>query len=190
MLRGVGFANTVQPLSTEARVLATIDNAPAIVASRYGAGETLFIGAFIGAGTHQANITPDLGTTTTETVNTGMPSAGAFVMPRSNTDFILGLIDWAKIERPVSTDVDGLTNPPLVARIHETDGGYLLFLINYNADATDVTVEIRVDGDRDWLLRELSTDDRQTTSSPDSKISLKTLVDGRGAQTWDIRRAD
>jgi beta-galactosidase len=187
-LRGVGFANTVRTLSPEATVLATINGEPAIVASRYGAGETLFIGSFVGAGTHQATVTPDLGTTTQETVNTGMPSAGAFVMPRQNTDFVLGLVDWAGIERPVSTSIDGRTNPPLTARLHETSTGYLLVLVNYNPDPVDVSVSVNVNADGSWSLRELTTDESKSAGATGGRFSFDTHVDGRGAQAWDIRR--
>ncbi len=186
-LRGVGFANTVSTLSPDANVLATINGEPAVVASRYGQGETLFIGSFVGAGTHQATVTPELGTTTTETVNTGMPSAGAFVMPRQNTEFILGLVDWAGIERPVETSVDGRTNPPLTARLHETSDGYVLYLINYNADPTDVSVDVVVERDGSWTLRELTTEETRNVDSVDGRITLQTHVAGRGAQAWEIR---
>lgn len=159
-----------------------------MVASSYGDGETLFIGSFVGAGTHQADVTPDLGTTTTETVNTGMPSAGAFVMPRQNTDFILGLVDWAGIERPVTTNIDGQTNPPLTARLHETPTGYLLFLVNYNADPTDVEVEVVVNADGGWSLRELTTEERRNVTADGHRVRLQTHVDGRGVQVWEMAR--
>jgi beta-galactosidase len=188
-LRGVGFANTVRSLSPEATVLATLDGEPAIVSSRYGAGETLFIGSFLGAGTHQATVTPDLGTTITEAVNTGMPSAGAFVMPRHNTDFILGLVDWAGIERPVETSADGRTNPPLMARLHETGSGYILYLINYNSDPTDVDVDVVVGSNGAFTLRELTTEEERTVRASDNRIRIETRVEGRGAQAWAISPA-
>ncbi len=186
-LRGVGFANTVSPLSPDAEVIATINGEPAIVASRYGQGETLFIGSFMGAGTHQATLTPELGTTTTETVNTGVPSSGAFVMPKQNSDFILGLVDWAGIERPVETSADGLTNPPLIARVHKANDDYVVYLVNYNSDPTSATVDLDVDADGEWSIRELTTEESRNVSATGGKLSFETRVEGRGAQAWHIQ---
>ncbi|MFW5973628.1 MAG: hypothetical protein ACOCTG_06515, partial [Bacteroidota bacterium] len=129
---------------------------------------------------------PELGETTTETVNTGMPSAGAYVMPRENTDFILGLVDWAGIERPVATSVDGLTNPPLSARLHETNDGYILFLINYNADPQDVDVDVLVNTEGSFTLRELTTEEERTIEASNGQIRIETHVDGRGTRAWAI----
>jgi hypothetical protein len=55
-----------------------------------------------------------------------------------NTAFIRRLADWAGIEKPVATSLDGHANPALVARLQQLDDGYLLFLINHNRAAQDV----------------------------------------------------
>src|ERR1035438_10576577 len=70
----------VLPAKT-ARVLAHLDDGtPCITSSTYGKGQTLFIGSFL-----------------------------SFV-GRSNNQFFLSLLDWAKVSRPFKTSQDGV-NP-------------------------------------------------------------------------------
>jgi hypothetical protein len=180
------FANTVRALSPEARVLATLNGEAAIVSSRFGRGETLFVGSFVGAATHQS--TPTVDATSTETVNTGGPSTGAFRMPEVNTAFIRGLADWAGIERPVTTTLDGLTNPPLIARLHDAGDGYLLFLVNYNSEAQDVGVEVAVDENGSYALRELITGERETSAAEGNRLPMRTHLEGKGVQVWSLTR--
>jgi beta-galactosidase len=189
LLRGAMFANTVRTLSPDARVLATINGEPAVVSSRYGSGETLFIGSFVGAGTHQTTVTSDPGESSTETVNTGSPSVGAFEMREENTAFILGLGDWAGIERPVTTTLDGTVSPPLVARLHTTGDGYLLFLINYHTQPQDVGVEVAVGEDGRYALRELITEEEGSGAAQGNRLHMQTRLDGRGVQVWSLTRA-
>lgn len=91
-LRGALYASTVDVLSKQARVLATTDGEPAVVASRYGRGQTLFIGSYIGWGNQ-----PD--------------------EQRVNAEFIRRLADWAGVDKPVTTTLDGTVQPPVVARL-------------------------------------------------------------------------
>ncbi len=190
VLRGTMFANTVRTLSPEAKVLATINGEPAIVSSRYGDGETLFIGSFVGAATHQSDQTGSPDAATTETVNTGGPSTGAFEMPEDNTAFIRGLADWAGIERPVTTTLDGAANPPLIARLHNAGDDYLLFLINYNTEPQDFDVDVVVDEEGSYALRELITGEERSDTAEGSSLHMQTHLDGKGVQVWSVARAE
>lgn len=193
-LRGLMFANTVRPLSSEARVLATLNGAPAVVSAQYGEGETLFIGSFLGAATHQREMTGTGDAPSTEdesagkeAVNTGGPSTGAFELPAVNAAFIRGLADWAGIEKPVTTSLDGAANPPVIARLHTAEDGYLLFLINYNTAAQPANVDVAMSDGR-YSLRELITDEHQTTTADAGHLRIDAELEGRGVQVWSITR--
>jgi beta-galactosidase len=188
-LRGMMFANTVRPISSEAKVLATIDGAPAVVSSRYGKGQTMFVGSFVGAGTHQATQTPSAAAAAAETVNTGGPSSGAFVMPEKNVAFVLGLADWAGIDRPVSTTLDGAINPPLVARLHDTPDGQLLFLISYNPAPQQAGVEMTVKENGGYTLRDLLTGQERTVAAEGHRLRLEASLESKGVQVWELKRA-
>jgi beta-galactosidase len=187
-LRGTMFANTVRTISPDARVLATINGEPAVVSSRYGQGQTMFVGSFIGAGTHQSTQTPSPAAAAIETVNTGGPSSGAFVMPAKNVAFVLGLADWAGIERPVSTTLDGTINPPLVARLHDTPEGQLLFLISYNPAPQQAGIDVTVRENGRYALRNLLTGDERIAAAEGSHLRLQTSLEGKGVQVWELKR--
>ena len=187
-LRGTMFANTVRTLSPEAKVLATINGEPAVVSSRYGQGQTLFVGSFVGAGTHQATQTASLIASTDETVNTGGPSSGAFVMPEHNVAFVLGLADWAGIERPVSTTLDGTINPPLVARLHDTPEGQLLFLISYHPAPQQAGVEVTVGENGRYTLRDLLAGEERTATAEGNRLRFQARLAGKGVRVWEIKR--
>jgi beta-galactosidase len=160
-LRGNLHANTVTPLSSEARVLGTIDGEPAVVASRYGAGHTLFVGSYLGWGNHPEE-------------------------HEANAAFIRRLADWAGIEKPVTTSADGVAGPPLVARLHENSDGYLLFLINHAAEAREASVQVRVP-DGDWTLVELVTERGQDIAARNGELRFDTRIGGQDVEVWSLR---
>jgi beta-galactosidase len=159
-LRGALYASTVDVLSKDARVLATTDGEPAVVASRYGKGETLFIGSYIGWGNQPEQ-------------------------QRDNTEFIRRLADWAGVTKPVGTSRDG-TSPPLVARLHQGQQGYLLFLINHDSTAQDASVTVRLPAGS-YALTELTSGAARTVTADGAGLRFETHLDGRDAQVWSIR---
>jgi beta-galactosidase len=162
VLRGNLHASTVTPISSHAQVLATIDGEPAIVASRYGAGKTLFIGSYLGWGNH--------------------PEPHA-----ANTAFIRQLVAWAGIEKPVTTSLDGQVDPPFVARLQQHADGYVLFLLNHNAAAQDADVSVRVP-DGAWSLTELVSERQQEATARGGELRLRTRVGGQDVEVWSLRR--
>jgi beta-galactosidase len=162
VLRGALYANTVEVLSPEAEVLATIDGAPAVVASRYGQGRTLFVGSYLGWANHPTQHGP-------------------------NTELVRRLAEWAGIEKPVSTSLDGALEQPVVARLQRSDDGYLLFLINHNPAAQDMAVSVGVE-DGGYRLSELVSG-RSATGAPEAgALRFDTRVEGREVQVWSITR--
>lgn len=159
-LRGALYASTVDVLAPDARVLATVDGEPAVVESRYGNGRTLFIGSYIGWGNQ-----PD--------------------EQRDNVEFIRRLADWAGVTKPLVTSQDGAT-PPLVARLHESAHGYLLFLVNHDSAGRDAAVTVRVPAGG-YALTELTSGTTRAAQADSLGLRLETSVAGRDAQVWAIR---
>jgi beta-galactosidase len=114
VLPGRWYRELLEPLSSDARVVATFaDGAAGAVASRFGRGRTLLIGSYVSAAFQSA------------------PSdAGA--------RFFGGLLDWAAVTRPV--DVRG---GELEVRLLETERDLLLVALNHGDAAVDADITLR-----------------------------------------------
>jgi beta-galactosidase len=162
-LRGELYANTVTVLSDRAQVLATIDGDPAVVASRYGSGQTLFVGSYLGWGNH--------------------PEQNA-----ANNTFVRRLAEWAGVEKPVSTSLDGALDRPLLARLQEGGEGHLLFLINHHPERQDAAVTVRLE-DGAYALTEIVTGRQHTAPARNGRLEFRTGVGGREVEVWSLRRS-
>ncbi|HEY0671056.1 MAG TPA: beta-galactosidase [Longimicrobiales bacterium] len=161
-LRGELYANTVTPLRNDARVLASYNGQPAIVTSRFGKGHTLFVGTYLGWGNHPEQTL-------------------------SNTAFILRLADWAGIEKPVATSLDGQLAEPVIVRLQESPNGHLLFVINHGAAAQSPAVTVRVP-DGSYRLTNLMTTQQQSLTVRGGVLQFNTSIGGRDAGVWSIGR--
>jgi beta-galactosidase len=156
-LTGTLYGKSVDLLEgSNARVLARLERTgdPAIVSNRYGDGETMMIGTFLGKANHPA---------TTE----------------ENNRFILGLADWANIDRPVRTSHDGVSDDPVVARLQENDNGLVLFLINHGETEESVSLAVDVDEDGEYTLHEITGDTRSVLPATGRQLRLETDLPGR-----------
>jgi beta-galactosidase len=165
-LTGTLYGKSVDLLEgSNARVLALLERTgdPAIVSNRYGDGETMMIGTFLGKANHPA---------TTE----------------ENNRFILGLADWANIDRPVRTSHDGVSDDPVVARLQENDNGLVLFLINHGETEESVSLAVDVDENGEYSLHEITGDTQSVLPATGRQLRLETDLPGRDVRIWDIRR--
>jgi beta-galactosidase len=161
-LRGMLHASTVTVLSPDATVLGTMNGEPSVVASHYRAGRTLFLGSYVGWGNH-----PEQDATTSE--------------------FIARLAEWAGVDKPVATSVDGRIDPPVVARLQRNGDGYLLYLINHNPSEQAVTVTVRTENGR-YALRELIAGATRDARARAGALEFETRVGGRDVEVWSIMR--
>jgi beta-galactosidase len=159
-LRGALYASTVDVLSKNARVLATVDSEPAVVASHYGKGETMYIGSYIGWGNQ-----PD--------------------EQKDNVEFIRRLAEWAGVTKPVGTSHDGVS-PPLVARLHAGPSGYLLFLINHDSTGQNAAITVQLPAGR-YTLTELTTGAVRTGTADGAGLRFDTHLDARDVEVFSIR---
>lgn len=163
VLRGTLHANTVDLLSEEAEVIATIDGDPAVVTSEYGRGRTLFVGSYLGYGNHPDQHAP-------------------------STRFIRSLADWAGIEKPVSTSLDGALETPLVARLQQNEEGDLLFLINHNEETQSATVDLQADYEGAHRLVELVSEEERSGDAENGSLQFEAQVEGKDVQVWRVQR--
>ncbi|UCE07898.1 MAG: beta-galactosidase, partial [bacterium] len=163
IVKGTYFAESIEPLKdSNTKILAHLDdNTPCIVASRFGNGETLFIGSFLGLANH--------------------PSSDP-----NNNQFLLGLIDWAKIDRPFTSSHDGKTDNPVEIRLDENPEGYLLYIINHSNTTENISIELKVKSDGEFALRELCQQKNARFESLNKILTINTKISQRDVEIWNI----
>jgi len=162
-LKGAYFAESLETIKgSHSQILATLDDgAPGLVASRYGKGETLLIGSFLGLANH--------------------PVADA-----TNNRLLLNLLDWAGIVRPVTTSHDGKINNPIEVRVQESGNGYLLFFINHSEKSEELQTHLNVKKDGSFTLAELTTGRKVKLNSQNLVLGLNLTLTGKSVQVWHV----
>ena len=164
-LKGALYSQSVKLLeNSNARVLATTtEGDPAIVSSNYGKGEAMLAGSYLG----MANFSD--------------------IVP-NNDKFFINLLNWAKIERPFITSEDGRINDQIEVRLQNIDSGYILFLINHSFNNETVDIDLKVDYDGKFLLRDVINEDSKILNSSGSILKLNLSVNSRNAGVFEINR--
>jgi hypothetical protein len=131
-LTGAWFEETLIPDEDGGTVVLAVNNAgvPCLTASSYGEGETALVGSFLGMAYHDA------------------PSS-------TNRQFVLNSLEWAGVERRLTSSHDGETDHPVDLRLQKNEDGYLLFCINHGERPEEVRVELRLAGDGPWQVSSL-----------------------------------
>lgn len=181
-LTGSQFAESVETLSTSinARVLARLDDGtPCIVTSDYGKGHTMYVGSFLA----MANSRGSQWDQSTQRI-TVQDSAN-----RNTNKFLLGLAEWANVESPFSSSQTENAANPLVIRLHEYTGGYLLFVLNHGKTTERVTIKLKVPETGSYDLLEM-LGSRKVKQKESGKILEFTTgeIGEKGAEIWKIRR--
>ncbi len=167
-LKGAQFAESVEPLPDKgAKVLAHLDDGtPCITSSTYGKGQTLFLGSFLGLANQPSSY-------------------------KNNNQFLLGLLDWAKISRTFKTSQDGSDpDTPVEARLHENPDGYLLFLINHGKTGKPLTVSLSLKADGDFALNEIISKRSAQRKSDGKILTFSSNIPGKRVEVWDIKPAN
>ncbi|CDM64456.1 beta-galactosidase [Pyrinomonas methylaliphatogenes] len=118
-LRGLGYEETLTPISPNARVVARFsDGSPAIVASTFGRGKMIAIGTFLGAA-YEAERDPNL------------------------ARFFLGLLDWAGIAREAEVvSANGASSVEIKLMSVDADQK-ILFVFNHGEAPVEATVSVK-----------------------------------------------
>ncbi|HEY3244189.1 MAG TPA: beta-galactosidase [Phycisphaerae bacterium] len=164
-LAGTYLAEALAPLSArETQLLARLsDESPVIVASSFGKGQTLFVGSFLGLAQQQT------------------PSA-------ANRRWILGLLLWAEVVPPIICTSERPENPKPSIRLHESPGGFVVFVLNYDDKPQRFRLELRLP-DSHFSWRDLITHETGTVErTPATAMSLQLTVPARDVRVLSLAR--
>lgn len=147
-LSGAYFAETFEP-HPQSQVLAShSDGTPAVVAAKYVKGETLLVGSFLGMQNFKK-------------------------ITAANAQFLLGVIDWAKIVQPVTTSEDGNAVAPveICQRKHPT--GDLLFVLNHHTGAREIRITVQVSRPGRYEINDIFRNQKFEASAEDQTLDFK-----------------
>lgn len=183
VIEGSLFEESVEVLTNakNAHVLARFpDGTAGIVASRYGKGHTMFVGSFLAL----ANSRGSLWDQSTQRL-TVQDSAN-----RNTNDFITGLVNWAQVDLPFTSVQHGDSDNPLLVRLHEADGGHLLFVLNHGRTTEKSTITVNAKEKGDYVLEEIYGKRTLRVTARDSKIEFTTGdVAPMEGEIWTIKKA-
>ncbi|TVR74826.1 MAG: hypothetical protein EA408_01930 [Marinilabiliales bacterium] len=164
ILNGSLYKKSVLPLENRnVEILARLDDGhPALVSAKYGEGEAMLVGTYLGMANHP-NPVP------------------------GNEQFFMNLINWAGIERPFTSSHDGNTESYVEVRLQENESGFVLFLINHSNSVEDVSVDLITHQNGNHRIRDVIAGTERRIRARNNTLSLETRIDARQVKIWDIR---
>ncbi len=162
-LTGAHFAEALEPLpGHETQILARLDDgSPAMVASQFGAGQTVLIGTFLGM-------------------------AHRLCPEENHRRLIRNLVHWAGVEPPFTTSQSERAEPPLLTHLHTSPEGWLLYLVNRRDREEPITVTIPTDNHGKRQVTDLITDEPMPISQTEQELTIDTTVEGHGVKVLSI----
>lgn len=164
-LKGAYFAESLEPLKgSPSQILAMLeDGTPGIIASRFGKGETILIGSFLGLANHP-------------------------IADQTNNRLLLNLLDWAGVDRPVTTSHDGQIDNPIEVRLQENQKGFLLFILNHSDRSERITIAMNTKTDGIYTLTEINQEKVLQKQSANRELKWEVALAPRQVQLWKISR--
>jgi hypothetical protein len=159
-------------------VLARLDDGtPCIVASDYGKGHTIYVGSFLA----MANSRGSQWDQSTQRI-TIQDSAN-----RNTSKFLTGLAEWANVVNPFTSSQSGDVSNPLVIRLHEYPGGYLLYILNHGKTTGKTVITLNVPATGNWTLEELQGNRKMKQSVSGKTLEITTgNIGEKGSEIWKI----
>lgn len=181
---GSNFAESLEPLgdNKSTKVLATLeDNTPCIVTSDYGKGHTIMIGTFLALANSRGSLW-DQSTQRLTVQDDANPNVNKL---------LLGIVEWANIERPFTVTQEGEIDNPLVVRLQEYPEGRLLFVLNHGKTKEKAMIRIKVKDEGVYSIVELLEKKDLKITSKDGIIEVKTSeILTKGGEVWKIQRVE
>lgn len=163
-LKGTLYAQSLDVLENRnVDILAkTQENAPAIVSTKYGKGEAMCVGTYMGMATFQQN---DI----------------------NNDKFFVNLLNWAKIDRPFTTSLDGRMSDQVEVRLqNKPDGGFILFIINHSKNSEDIEVNLSVKSNGKYEIRNIIENSKLTLNSSNNLLKISQQVKSKDVRVLEI----
>jgi beta-galactosidase len=163
---GAHFGEALEPLAdAETEVLARLEeSSPVVVAGRFGEGQTLLVGTFLGLAQCQAP--EDL-----------------------RERFFINLLGWAGVSRPVTISVDDPRETPISVHLHTLSDGHLMFLINGGSAEESIVASVRTRETVDHVCLDVTTDESRRISPVEGEIVIETRVGPGVARVFSLKAA-
>jgi beta-galactosidase len=150
--------------NSDVKILATNEQEqPTIVSTQYGKGESMLVGTYMGMANFQ-NFNKD------------------------NDRFFVNLLDWAKIKKPFTTSVDVRTSDQVEVRLQNTPDGYIVFAINHSSANEDVNIDLIVNLDGVYTLRDVINDTQVEVKSKGNILTIEMGVESKNVRVIEIKR--
>ncbi len=164
ILSGSLYEKSVLPLDDrEVDIIGRLpDGSVALVTSKYGSGEAMLVGSYLGMANHPD---PD---------------------PK-NEKFFLNLLDWAGISRPFTSSHDGNKEAYVEVRLQENENGFVLYLINHSNSVEDVNVALRTPENGRHRVRDVILDQERTVRARENILNLDERIDAKEVKVLEIR---
>lgn len=182
LLTGSLFAESVEPLKgSKVKILGTLDDGSAcIVSSDYGKGHTMYAGSFLA----MANSRGSLWDQSTQRI-TVQDSVN-----QNTNEFLMGLIDWAGINRPFTVDQDRSSGNLLVVRLQETANENLLYILNHGKTTEKAKITLNVKADGAYELEELTSKKKMKVDAKNKSLTISTSdISEKNAEVWKIKKS-
>ncbi len=178
-LTGSQFAESVEILDpSKAKVLAKLaDGSPCIVSSEYGKGHTMFVGSFLA----MTNSRGSQWDQSTQRITVQDSSH------RNTNKFLLGLAEWAGVESQFTVSNTGNGANPLIIRLHEFPGGYLLFVLNHGKTSEKASIKLKLKESGNYEVSEMLANRKSKLKVKEKMLEITTGEIGeKGAEIWKI----
>jgi hypothetical protein len=161
-------------------VLASLDDgSPCIVTSDFGKGHTMYAGSFLA----MSNSRGSQWDQSTQRITVQDSSY------RNINKFLMGMAEWAKVVSPFSSSMPENAQNPLVIRMHEYPGGYLIYVLNHGRTTEKTTIKLEVPEKGTWVLKEMLGNRLLKQKDSGNKLEFTTGdIAEKGAEIWNITR--
>jgi beta-galactosidase len=146
----------------DVKILATTEEGqPAIVSTLYGKGESMLVGTYMGMANFQE-------------------------FNSNNDKFFINLLNWANIERPFTTSLDGRTSDQVEVRLQDTKNGYLVFIINHSVRSEEIDINLTMSSDGVYTLRDVINENRKKVKCSNNKLNISARIDCKDVHVIEV----
>ncbi len=163
-LKGTLYAQSLDVLENRKVDILAVDenNQPTIVSTKYGNGEALLAGTYLGMASFQQN-------------------------DANNDKFYSNLLNWAKISRPFTTSLDGRMSDQVEVRLQDkADGGFMLFIINHSNKTENIDVNLAVKTKGAFHVKNIIEDTQTALRSADNVLKINRVIQSKDVHVLEV----
>lgn len=136
---------------------------PTIVSTRYGKGESILVGTYMGMANFQ-NFNPN------------------------NDKLFVNLLNWANIKRPFTTSLDGRTSEQVEVRLQDTKDGYLVFIINHSNNSEKTEIRLNMDSNGAYTLRDVINGTQKKAQCSDNTLNINANINSKDVHVIEVTK--